>query len=92
MNLLTNRHLSALLAAVEQAGIPALRVAFTGALIIFVLVGAFILRRRHKLFDRDLNVDNDVPVVRHNRAEEIMFVWGGLTVVLACIVYQLWST
>jgi hypothetical protein len=80
-----------LMAAIEQAGIPALRVAFTVGVIIFLFAGVFIWRRRHQFFDRDPNVENDVPVVRHNREEVIAFVWGGLTLVLLFILYQVWS-
>jgi hypothetical protein len=80
------------LGVVEQAGVPALRVAFTGAVIIFLIAGFFIWRRRHQFFDRDPNVEDDIPVVRHNREEETLFVWGGLTVVLVVILYQLWSS
>ena len=64
---------------------------FTVAAIVFLLAGVFIWRRRHQFFDRDSNVENDVPVVRHNREEEIMFVWGGLMLVLLAILYQVWS-
>jgi hypothetical protein len=67
-----------------------LRVAFTVAAAISLVVGGFILRRRHQFFDADPNID-DPPAARHNRAEEIFFVWTGLTVVLLCIVYELWS-
>ena len=79
-----------LIAAIEQAGVPALRVVFTVAVIIFLSAGVFIWRRRHQFFDRDPNVLNDVPVVRHNRFEELLFVWGGLTLVLISILYQVW--
>jgi hypothetical protein len=82
---------SLLIAAIEQAGVPALRVAFTIAVIIFLFGGFYIFRRRHQLFDRDPNVENDFPVTRHNRLEEILFVWGGLTLVLISILYQVWS-
>jgi hypothetical protein len=78
------------LAAIEQAGVPALRVAFTMFAIIFLCAGVFIYRRRHQFFDRDPSVENDVPVVRHNRAEAILFVWSALTIVLLSIVYQVW--
>jgi hypothetical protein len=78
------------MAVIEKAGVPALRVAFTGAVGVFILAGALIWRRRHQFFDRDPRVDNDVPVVRHNRAEEIMFVWTGLTLVLISIMYEVW--
>jgi len=32
-----------------------------------------------------------VPVVRRNREEAIMFVWGGLTLVLLYVLDQVWS-
>ncbi len=64
------------MAVIEQAGLPALRVAFTVAVTVFLFSGYVIFRKRHQFFDRDPNVPNDVPVVRHNRLEEILFVWG----------------
>jgi hypothetical protein len=79
-----------MIAVIEQAGVPGLRVAFTIAVIAFLLGGVFIFRRRHQFFDRDPNVPNDVPVVRHNRLEEILFIWGGLTTVLIFILIQVW--
>ena len=79
-----------MIAAIEQAGVPALRIAFTLAVIIFLFVGIIIFRRRHQLFDRDPNVENDVPVAQHNRFEEVLFVWSGLTLVLVAILYQVW--
>ena len=80
----------AFVAAIEQAGIPALRVAFSIAVVVFLCAGVLIFRRRHQYFDRDLNVENDVPVARHNREELILFVWSGLTLVLISILYQVW--
>jgi hypothetical protein len=80
-----------MIAVIEQAGLPALRIVFTIAVIIFLTGGVLIFRKRHQFFDRDPNVENDVPVVRHNRMEEILFVWSGLTVVLIAILYQVWS-
>jgi hypothetical protein len=79
-----------MIAVIEQAGVPALRIAFTLAVIVFLLGGIFIWRRRHQFFDRDPDVENDVPVVRHNREEIILFVWGGITLVLLSILYQVW--
>jgi hypothetical protein len=91
MNTLIGDHLSDFVATIEQAGVPALRVGFTLAVIVFLLTGVFIWRRRHQFFDRDPNVEDDVPVVRHTREEAIVFVWGGLTLVLLAILYQVWS-
>jgi hypothetical protein len=82
--------MTAFIAVIEQAGIPALRVAFSIAVLVFLVGGVLIFRRRHRFFDRDPNVENDVPVVRHNREEEILFVWSGLTLVLLSILYQVW--
>jgi hypothetical protein len=79
-----------MIAVIQQAGVPALRVALTVAVIIFLFGGIIIFRRRHQLFDRDPNVENDVPAVRHNREEEILFVWSGLMLVLIAILYQVW--
>ena len=81
---------SVVIGVIEQAGVPALRVAFTVAVIVFLFAGIIIFRRRHQFFDRDPNVENDVPVVRHNREEEILFVWSGLMLVLIAILYQVW--
>ncbi len=90
MSTLVTDRVTQFIAVIEQAGVPALRVAFTVAVIIFLFGGIFIFRRRHQFFDRDPNVENDVPVVRHNREEEILFVWSGLMLVLLSILYQVW--
>jgi len=82
---------SLLIAVIEQPGVPVLRVGFTLAVIVFLLAGVFIWRRRHQFFERDPNVENDVPVVRHNRVEEVVFVWSGLMLVLLSILFQVWS-
>ncbi len=91
MTILGTYQVMAFLAVIEQAGIPALRIAFTIAVIVFLLGGISIFRRRYQFFDRDPDVDNDVPVVRRNREEAIMFVWGGLTLVLLYVLDQVWS-
>jgi hypothetical protein len=77
-------------AAIEQAGIPALRVVFSVAVLLFLFAGFLIFRKRHALFDRDPNVENDVPEVRHDRMQMILFVWSALTIVLISIVIQAW--
>jgi len=87
MNTLISDQIIALIAVIERTGL----LAFTLAVIIFLIGGILILRKRHQFFDRDPNVENDVPVVRHNRMEEILFVWSGLTLVLIAILYQVWS-
>ena len=90
MNTLIDHQVIAFVAVIEQVGVPALRIAFSIAVAVFLFAGILIFRRRHQLFDRDPNVDNDVPVVRHNRMEEILLVWAGLTTVLIFILIQVW--
>ena len=91
MNILVIYQLMAFMAVIEQAAIPALRVAFTIAVIVFLFGGYVIFRKRHQFFDHDPNVENDFAVIRHNRLEGILFVWGGLTLVLISILYQAWT-
>jgi hypothetical protein len=88
--MLISNQIIAFVAVIEQVGVPALRIAFSVAVAVFLFAGILIFRRRHQLFDRDPNVDNDVPVVRHNRMEEILLVWAGLTTVLIFILIQVW--
>jgi hypothetical protein len=92
MNASTIAQLSPLLAVIEAGGIPALRVVFTIALLAILAVGLFIYRRRHLFFDRDPDVPNDFSIVRHMRMENIIFVWGALTMVLFCICVEVWRT
>ena len=92
MNILVTYQIIAFMAtAIEQAGLPALRVAYAVAVLVFLYGGFVIFRRRHQFFDRDLNVENDFAVTRHKRLEGIVFVWGGLTLVLISILYQVWT-
>jgi hypothetical protein len=79
-----------LLGVIESAGKPALRIGFTIPLLLLIGAGVFIYRRRDQLFGGDPEVVNDTPVVRHNRVEAIVFVFGGLTLVVLSILYQLW--
>jgi hypothetical protein len=75
---------------IEAAGAPTLRILFTLVLLFFFGAGAFIYRRRHQWFDLDPQVTDDWTVIRHNRIEEILLVWTGLTLVLLSILYQVW--
>jgi len=82
---------SLMIAVIEQAGVSALRIAFTLAAIIFLFGGIFIFRRRHQFFDRDPNVENDGLVVRHNREEIIIIVGSALMLILVNILHQVWT-
>ncbi len=79
-----------LLGVIESAGKPALRIAFTIPLLLLMGAGVFIYRRRDQLFGRDPEVHNDTPAIGHSRVEEILIVWGGLTLVVLGVLYQLW--
>jgi len=83
--------MTSLIAVIQSAGVPALRVAFTIAVVALAGVGLFIFHKRHQFFDRDPNVENDVSAVRHNRVEEVVFVWSGLMLVLLSILFQVWN-
>jgi hypothetical protein len=90
MSPVTSDAIIAFIAVIEQTGLPALRVAFSIAVVVFLCAGAFIFRRRHQYFDRDPEVENDVSVARRNREELVLFVWSGLTLVLISILYEVW--
>jgi hypothetical protein len=79
-----------LLGVIESVGKPALRIGFTIPLLLLIGAAFFIYRRRDQLFGRDPEVVNDTPVVRHNRLEGIVFVFGGLTLAVLSVLYQLW--
>jgi len=78
-----------LLGVIESAGKPALWIGFTIPLLLLMGAGVFIYCRRDQLFGRDPEVMNDTPVVRHNRLEGIVFVFGGLTLAVLSVLYQL---
>ena len=80
----------AFLLTIQPGGLPPLRIGFTIALLLALGAGVFIYRRRDELFGRDPEVVNDTSVVRHNRAEGIVFVLGGLTLAVLGVLYQLW--
>ena len=86
MKTLISHQITPIIAAIEQAGVPALRGAFSIAALVFVLAGILIFRRRHQLFDRDPTVENDEREVRDDRIQLIVMVWGGLTTLIVGIL------
>jgi hypothetical protein len=90
MKTLINHQITPVLAAIEQAGIPALRGAFSIAALVFVLAGIVIFRKRHQLFDRDPAVENDGLEARDDRIQLIVFVWGGLTTLIVGVLIDVW--
>ena len=79
-----------MIAGINPAALPALRIAATLFFIIYLLFGAYIFRNRHRFFDRDPNVDNDIPAVRKVRIEVITIPWLVLTTLILVLVISLW--
>jgi hypothetical protein len=90
MKTLISNQITPIIAALEQAGIPALRGAFSIATLVVVLVGFLIFRKRHQLFDRDPSVINDEREVRDDRIQLLLLVWGGLTTLVVGILIDVW--
>ena len=79
-----------MLALINPAVLPALRTAATFFLLINLIGGTYIFRNRHRFFDQDSNVDNDIPAVRKVRIEVVMIPWLGLTTLLIILLINLW--
>ena len=79
-----------MLALINPAALPALRIAATIFLLINLLGGMYVFRNRHRFFDRDPNVDNDIPAARRVRVEVVMIPWLGLTTLLVILLISLW--
>jgi hypothetical protein len=90
MKTLISHQIIPVIAAIEQAGVPALRGAFSIAALVFVLAGILIFRKRHQLFDRDPNVENDVREVRDDRIQLLVMVWGGLATLIIGVLIDVW--
>jgi hypothetical protein len=79
-----------MLALINPVALPALRIAATIFLLINLLGGTYVFRNRHRFFDRDPNVDNDIPAARRVRVEVVMIPWLGLTTLLVVFLIYLW--
>ena len=79
-----------MLALINSAALPALRIAATFFFVIYLLFGAYIFRNRHRFFDRDPNVDNDIPAVRHVRVELLLIPWLGITTLILILLITFW--
>ena len=79
-----------MLAAINPVALPALRIAATFFLLINLVGGTYIFRNRHRFFDQDSNVDNDIPAVRKLRMEVVMVPWLVLTTLLVVLLINLW--
>jgi hypothetical protein len=77
--------------ALSPEALPALRIAATFFLIVNLIGGTYIFRNRHRFFDRDRNIDNDIPAVRRLRLEVVMVPWLVLTSLLVILLIYFWS-
>jgi hypothetical protein len=79
-----------MLAQINSAALPALRIAATFFFLIYLAGGAYIFRNRHRFFDRDPNVDNDIPAVRKVRIEVVTIPYLFLTTLILVLLISLW--
>jgi hypothetical protein len=79
-----------MLVAINSVALPALRIAATFFLIVNIVGGTYIFRNRHRFFDRDPNVDADIPAMRKLRVEVVMLPWLTLTTLLFILLIYLW--
>jgi len=79
-----------MLALINPVALPALRIAATFFFLVYLAGGAYIFRNRHRFFDRDPNVDNDIPAARRVRVEVVLIPWLGLTTLLVILLISLW--
>jgi amino acid transporter len=78
------------LALINPAALPALRIVATFFFLIYLGIGAYFFRNRHRFFDRDPNVDNDIPAVRHVRVEVILIPWLCITTLILILLISFW--
>ena len=79
-----------MLALINPAALPALRIAATFFFIIYLLFGAYIFRNCHRFFDRDPRVDNDIPAVRHVRVEVVLIPCLVITTLILILLISFW--
>src|SRR5947208_16767690 len=77
-----------MLALINPVALPALRIAATFFFLIYLAGGAYIFRNRHRFFDRDPNVDNDILDVRKVTIEVVMYPCHGVnTLILLMLIF-----
>ena len=78
------------LAGINPVALPALRIAATFFFLIYLAGGAYIFRNRHRFFDRDPNVDNDIPAARQFRAEVVTIPYLVMTTLILILLISFW--
>ena len=79
-----------MLAEINPVVLPALRIAATSFLPVNVIGGVYIFRNRHRFFDQDPNISEDIEPVRKLRVEVVMIPWSTLTLALVILLIYLW--
>jgi hypothetical protein len=79
-----------MLGEINPIVLPALRIAATFFLIVNVIGGAYIFRNRHRFFDQDPTMSEDIEPVRKLRVEVVLIPWSTLTLVLVILLIYLW--
>jgi hypothetical protein len=79
-----------MLALINPVALPALRFAATFFFIIYLAGGAYIFRNRHRFFDRDPNVANDIPAVRKVRIEVVAIPWFAVATLILILLISFW--
>ena len=78
------------LALINPAALPALRIAATFFFLLYLGGGIYIFRNRHRFFDRDPNVDNDIPAARKVRIEVVTIPWFVVTTLILILLISFW--
>ena len=79
-----------MLALINPVALPALRIAAAFFFLLYLAGGAYVFRNRHRFFDRDPNVDNDIPAVRHVRVEVVLIPWLVITTLILILLISFW--
>jgi hypothetical protein len=79
-----------MLGVINSAALPALRIAATFFFLVYLAGGAYFFRNRHRFFDRDPRVENDIPATRHVRVEVVLIPWFGITTIILILLIRLW--
>jgi hypothetical protein len=79
-----------MLGVLNSAALPALRIAATFFFLLYLAGGAYFFRNRHRFFDRDPNVENDIPATRHVRVELILIPWSAITTLILLLLIRFW--
>jgi hypothetical protein len=80
-----------MLAQINPVVLPALRIAATFFLIVNIIGGVYIFRNRHRFFDQDPTISEDIAPVRKLRVEVVLIPWCTLTLVVLILLIYLWS-